>query len=45
MQNRTMTTKMTKAFGQVIDYTLPSDIGARFSAETNEFIGFLGRGL
>jgi hypothetical protein len=45
MQDGAMTTKMTRAFGQVIDYTLPSGIGARFSAETNEFIGFLGRGL
>jgi hypothetical protein len=45
MQNGTMGTKMTKAFGQVIEYKLPSGLGARFSAETGEFIGFLGRGL
>jgi len=35
--------KVTKAFGEVIEYRLPSGIGARFSAATNEFIGFLGR--
>lgn len=45
MQNGAMTTKMTKAFGQVIEYKLPSGLGARFSETTGEFIGLLGRGL
>jgi hypothetical protein len=45
MENGTMTTKMTEAFGKVVDYTLPNGIGARFYADTNEFIGFLGRGV
>ncbi len=45
MENGAVTTKATKAFGQVIEYKLPSGIGARFEASTSEFIGFLGRGL
>jgi RHS repeat-associated protein len=38
-------TKYTTAFGRVIDIKLPNGIGARFSAETGNFIGFLGRGV
>jgi RHS repeat-associated protein len=45
IRNGTMTTKVTKAFGEVIEYKLPNGIGARFSATTHEFITFLGRGL
>jgi uncharacterized protein RhaS with RHS repeats len=45
MRNGTMTTKVTRAFGAVIEYKLPSGLGARFSATTGEFITFLGRGL
>jgi hypothetical protein len=45
MQNGAMTTKMTEAFGRVIEYKLPSGLGARFNGTTGEFIGFLGRGL
>ncbi len=45
MRNGAQTTKHTKAFGNVIDFKLPSGLGARFSAETNQFITFLGRGL
>jgi hypothetical protein len=45
MDNGTETVKMTNAFGLVVEYVLPSGIGARFSALTNEFIGFLGRGI
>ncbi|NLF33280.1 MAG: hypothetical protein GX591_20640, partial [Planctomycetes bacterium] len=45
MRNGAPATKMTKSYGLVVDYRLPNGLGARFSAETNEFIGFLGRGL
>jgi len=45
MRNGTQNVHPTKAFGQVIDYKLPSGLGARFSTTTNEFIGWLGRGL
>jgi hypothetical protein len=45
MRNGTPTLKVTKNFGQVIDFKLANGLGARFSAETNSFIGFLGRGL
>lgn len=41
----TRTTKSTKAYGDVIDYTLQSGLGARFSVTDNIFVGFLGRGL
>jgi len=45
LRNGSMVTKDTKAFGAVIDYTLKNGLGARWSAATGEFIGFLGRGL
>ncbi len=45
MRNGTYTKKPHKAFGEVIDIKLPSGLGARFNAVTNEFIGFLGRGV
>jgi filamentous hemagglutinin len=45
MRNGIRTVKDTKAFGKVVDFKLPSGLGARFSAVTNQFIGFLGRGL
>ena len=45
MQTGTMTTKSTAAYGDIIQYTLESGLGARFSATTGEFIGFIGRGL
>jgi len=45
MRNGTSTTKTTKAFGDVVDFKLPSGLGARFKTKTNEFVGFLGRGL
>ena len=43
MRNGTRTTKPSKAFGKVVDFKLNSGLGARFSATTNNFIGFLGR--
>ena len=45
LRTGTLTTKSTKAFGDVIDFKLPSGLGARFDAATNEFITFLGRGI
>ena len=45
MRNGTRITKHTKAFGQVVEFKLPDGLGARFHAETHEFIGFLGRGI
>jgi len=45
MRTGTMTTKSTAAYGDIIQYTLESGLGARFSATTGEFIGFIGRGL
>lgn len=45
MRNGKVTTKVTKAFGKVKEFKLSNGIGARFNATTNEFIGFLGRGL
>ena len=45
MRDGARTEKMTAAFGKVVEYRLPSGLGARFSAATNEFIGFLGRGI
>lgn len=45
MRNGTRTIKPHKAFGTVVDFKLPSGLGARFNGETNEFIGFLGRGV
>ncbi len=44
MRNGSIVSKMTKAFGQVMEFKLPSGLGARFNAITNEFLGFLGRG-
>ncbi|MFP3385890.1 hypothetical protein [Tritonibacter sp. SIMBA_163] len=41
----TRTQRAHSRFGDIIEYTLPSGIGARFSASTNGFIGFLGRGI
>jgi len=45
MRNGARTTKPHTDFGRVVDFKLPSGLGARFNAATNEFIGFLGRGL
>ena len=45
MENGTMRQRMTKAFGEVIEYKLSNGLGARFNAITGDFIGFLGRGL
>jgi hypothetical protein len=45
MRNGTRSAKNTKAFGNVVDFKLPSGLGARFDATTNEFLHFLGRGL
>ena len=41
----TRVSKNTKAYGEVIEYRLPSGLGVRFSATDNSLIGFLGRGL
>jgi RHS repeat-associated protein len=45
MRTGTPSIKSTTNFGTVIDYKLPSGLGARFNIDTNTFIGFLGRGL
>lgn len=45
MRNGSLSIKNTKNFGIVADYKLSSGIGARFSVETGNFIGYLGRGL
>jgi RHS repeat-associated protein len=45
MENGTRTTKTTANFGKVVEYKLPSGLGARFSASDSRFIGFLGKGL
>ncbi len=45
IQMGTRTVRTTTAFGRVIEFKLPSGLGARFSKTTGEFIGFLGRGL
>ncbi|WP_312922873.1 hypothetical protein [Empedobacter brevis] len=45
MRNGSAQIKPHNAFGVVIDYKLSSGLGARFNANTNEFIGFLGRNL
>ena len=45
LRSGTRTVRETKAFGRVIEFKLPSGIGARFGAATRRFIGFLGRGL
>jgi hypothetical protein len=45
MRAGTLTTKSTAAYGDIIQYTLDSGLGARFSATNGEFIGFIGRGL
>lgn len=45
MRTGSRTEKMTKAFGRVVEFKLPSGLGARFSADTGEFLGFLGRGV
>ncbi|MEN9667149.1 MAG: hypothetical protein RLZZ326_3512, partial [Planctomycetota bacterium] len=45
MRQGAVTSKTTKAFGEVVEFKLPIGLGARFNAVTNEFITFLGRGL
>ena len=45
MRNGVQSTKNTKAYGQVTEFKLDNGMGARFSSQTNAFIGFLGRGL
>lgn len=45
MRNATRFTKDTKAYGSVTEFKLDNGMGARFNSQTNEFIGFLGRGL
>ena len=45
LRNGTRSTKDTKAFGNVTEFKLDNGLGARFNSQTNEFIGFLGRGL
>jgi hypothetical protein len=45
MTNGIRMSKSTTAYGDVIDFKLPSGLGARFSVETGESIGFLGRNL
>jgi hypothetical protein len=45
LQTGDRTVKSTQAFGRVIEFRLPSGLGARFSEKTGEFITFLGRGL
>ncbi|HPD46834.1 MAG TPA: RHS repeat-associated core domain-containing protein [Anaerohalosphaeraceae bacterium] len=45
MRNGTKAIKNTNVYGKVVEYKLPNGLGVRFNAITNEFIGFLGRGL
>ncbi|WP_366940641.1 RHS repeat-associated core domain-containing protein [uncultured Chryseobacterium sp.] len=45
IRNGVREVKSHKTFGTVVEYKFPNGLGARFNAETNEFIGFLGRGL
>lgn len=45
IKNGTREIRPHNNYGKVVDYKLPSGLGARFNATTNEFIGFLGRGL
>ncbi len=45
MRTGTMTRTSTAAYGDIIQFKLESGLGARFSATTGEFIGFIGRGL
>ncbi|MDR6548696.1 hypothetical protein J2810_004786 [Chryseobacterium rhizosphaerae] len=45
IRNGTKDVKLHNNYGKVVDYKLPDGLGARFNATTNEFIGFLGRGL
>lgn len=45
IKNGTKEIRSHNNYGKVVDYKLPSGLGARFNAVTNEFIGFLGRGL
>ncbi|GAA5444532.1 hypothetical protein Misp06_02719 [Microbulbifer sp. NBRC 101763] len=45
MRNGTRSDKPHKAYGNVTEFKLDNGIGARFNSDTNEFIGFLGRGL
>ena len=42
---RTGTSSQNLANPLFIDYKLASGLGVRFNLSTNEFIGFLGRGL
>jgi RHS repeat-associated protein len=45
IRNGTKEIKPHASFGTVVEYKLPNGMGARFNGKTNEFIGFLGRGL
>jgi|GEM_PF-2256590 len=45
MRQGAVTSKITKAFGEVVEFKMSIGLGARFDAVTNEFITFLGRGL
>ena len=45
MRQGAVTSKITKAFGEVVEFKMPIGLGARFDAVTNEFITFQGRGL
>jgi len=45
MRTGVRTTKNTTLYGQVVDFKLANGIGIRFSATTNEFLQFLGRGV
>jgi RHS repeat-associated protein len=44
MKNGNQIIRNHKEFGKIIDFVLPSGLGARFSQVTKEFIGWLGRG-
>ncbi|MEP2302183.1 MAG: SpvB/TcaC N-terminal domain-containing protein [Kangiellaceae bacterium] len=45
MRTGKQNTKNTEKFGKVVDYKLENGLGARFTVDSNQFIGFLGREL
>ncbi|MFD2845244.1 RHS repeat domain-containing protein [Paracoccus cavernae] len=43
MANGVRDARIHNTMGAIVDYTMPNGLGVRFNANTNEFIGFLGR--
>jgi hypothetical protein len=43
MSNGARVARNHDRFGSIVEYTMSNGIGVRFSASTNELIGFLGR--